>query len=236
MKRWGVIGGFILSFTLTGCGLETVASLPTEPETAQEEVLEAEAEEIPAEEVEEPLRGPQEPRGGFTADEIAAAKENLSKEVENEADEEEVEPAEEVPEESPEDSGEAPDSDDGEEPAGDQSGGSEEDGGEVLEESGDVAPVNTAQHLWGVCTITFYCPCSRCCGSWAGGPTASGAMPSAGRTVACDLPFGTRLLIEGHEYVVEDRGVSGMWVDIFVNDHQEALNRGMYSAEVYIIE
>jgi len=93
-----------------------------------------------------------------------------------------------------------------------------------------------AMHLWGVCTITHYCPCSQCCGSWAGGATASGTTPTAGRTVAADLPFGTRLMINGHEYVVEDRGVGGMWVDIFVNGHQEALNLGMYKAEVYIID
>ena len=93
-----------------------------------------------------------------------------------------------------------------------------------------------AMHLWGVCTITHYCPCSRCCGSWAGGATASGTTPTAGRTVAADLPFGTRLMINGHEYVVEDRGVGGMWVDIFVNGHQEALDLGMYKAEVYIID
>lgn len=93
-----------------------------------------------------------------------------------------------------------------------------------------------SMHLWGTCTITFYCPCGQCCGAWAGGATASGTTPTAGRTVAADLPFGTRLMIEGNEYVVEDRGVGGMWVDIFVNDHQEALNRGMYQTEVFIID
>lgn len=93
-----------------------------------------------------------------------------------------------------------------------------------------------AMHLWGVCTITHYCPCSQCCGAWAGGATASGTTPTAGRTVAADLPFGTRLMINGHEYVVEDRGVGGMWVDIFVNGHQEALDLGMYQTEVYILE
>lgn len=92
-------------------------------------------------------------------------------------------------------------------------------------------------HLWGTCTLTFYCPGSCCCGQWSSGYTASGTLATAGRTVACgDLPFGTRLMIEGHEYVVEDRGVNGMWVDIFVNSHSEACQRGMYQAEVYIID
>ena len=89
---------------------------------------------------------------------------------------------------------------------------------------------------YGECRITFYCPCSSCCGEWAGGPTASGVMPTANHTVAADLPFGTRLLIDGQEYVVEDRGVSGMCVDIYVDDHEEALRRGLYYSEVYIID
>jgi len=91
-------------------------------------------------------------------------------------------------------------------------------------------------HLWGVATITHYCNCAECCGQWAGGGTASGSTPQAGRTVAADLPFGTRLLIGGHEYVVEDRGVSGCWVDIYCDSHSEALARGMYQTEVYIID
>ena len=91
-------------------------------------------------------------------------------------------------------------------------------------------------HLWGVATITHYCNCSACCGQWAGGGTASGTTPTAGRTVAADLPFGTRLLINGQEYIVEDRGVSGCWVDIYCDSHAEACQRGMYQAEVYIID
>jgi 3D (Asp-Asp-Asp) domain-containing protein len=91
-------------------------------------------------------------------------------------------------------------------------------------------------HLWGVATITHYCNCSICCGQWAGGGTASGTTPTAGRTVAADLPFGTRLLINGQEYIVEDRGVSGCWVDIYCDSHAEALARGMYQTEVYIID
>lgn len=91
-------------------------------------------------------------------------------------------------------------------------------------------------HLWGVATITHYCNCSACCGQWAGGGTASGTTPTAGRTVAADLPFGTRLLINGQEYIVEDRGVSGCWVDIYCDSHAEALARGMYQTEVYIID
>ena len=72
---------------------------------------------------------------------------------------------------------------------------------------------------YGNCRITFYCNCSTCCGEWAGSPTASGIMPTSNQTAAADLPFGTRLMIDGEEYVVEDRGVSGMAVDIYVDSH-----------------
>lgn len=89
---------------------------------------------------------------------------------------------------------------------------------------------------YGNCRITHYCNCSICCGKWAGGGTASGAWPSAGRTVANgDLPFGTKLLINGQIYVVEDRGVGAQQIDIYCNSHEEALSRGMYYTDVYII-
>ena len=98
-----------------------------------------------------------------------------------------------------------------------------------------IAPLAEKKTFFGICRITFYCPCSACCGSW-GNATASGVMPTANHTVAngC-LPFGTRIMVDGAEYVVEDRGVGDFEIDIFVNDHQEALNRGLYYADVYIL-
>jgi len=85
------------------------------------------------------------------------------------------------------------------------------------------------------CRITHYCNCARCCGQWAGGPTASGVMPEAGRTVAVDpsvIPLGSEVLINGHIYIAEDTGVRGYWVDIFCASHSEALDRGMFTTEV----
>lgn len=90
--------------------------------------------------------------------------------------------------------------------------------------------------LWGTCTITHYCWCAACNGR-AGHPTASGVNPTVNHTVAtASLPFGTRIMINGQTYVCEDRGVPEMWVDIFVASHAEADARGMYQAEVWIIE
>ena len=90
---------------------------------------------------------------------------------------------------------------------------------------------------FGNCRITFYCPGACCCGQWASGATASGTVATANRTVANgSLPFGTRVLIDGQEYVIEDRGVGGDQFDIFVNSHQEALDRGLYYTDVFILE
>ena len=49
-------------------------------------------------------------------------------------------------------------------------------------------------------TLTAYCNCAQCCGT-AGNLTASGTVPTAGRTVAmAGVPFGTQLLINGTVY------------------------------------
>lgn len=91
--------------------------------------------------------------------------------------------------------------------------------------------------FYGNARITYYCPLSCCCGAFASGNTASGTRATAGRTVASgDLPFGTRLMINGHEYVVEDRGVGAQQIDIFVDTHAEALQRGLHYSDVWIIE
>ena len=91
-------------------------------------------------------------------------------------------------------------------------------------------------HLYGRCRITHYCPCAQCCGK-ADGITASGVPATVGRTVANgSLPFGTRIQINGKEYVVEDRGVGDFTIDVFVAGHQEAWDMGEYYADVYIVD
>lgn len=88
---------------------------------------------------------------------------------------------------------------------------------------------------------TGYCNCSRCCGKWAGGPTASGAMPRAQHTVAVDpavIPLGTRILMNGIEYTAEDTGsgVNGNHIDVYYGDHYTALCHGLQEAEVWILK
>lgn len=90
------------------------------------------------------------------------------------------------------------------------------------------------QHL-GNFTLTAYCSCPVCCGVWSGGPTASGAMPVQGKTVAMGgIPFGTRLIINGEIYTVEDRGTPYGHVDIYMNNHQDACVFGRQQADVYL--
>ena len=85
--------------------------------------------------------------------------------------------------------------------------------------------------------LTSYCACPVCCGVWSGGPTASGAMPAEGRTIAMGgVPFGTKLVIGGNVYTVEDRGTPYGHVDIYKNSHQDALNFGVQYSEVYLAE
>lgn len=78
--------------------------------------------------------------------------------------------------------------------------------------------------------VTAYCPCAKCCGH-ANGYTASGRKATANHTVAApsNLAYGTNLVINGRNYVVEDRGgsVKGNTLDIFVNSHSEALAWGV---------
>ena len=69
------------------------------------------------------------------------------------------------------------------------------------DESGSVESSGSGQGTYlGNFTLTAYCNCAQCCGT-AGNLTASGTVPSAGRTVAmAGVPFGTQLLINGNVY------------------------------------
>lgn len=83
--------------------------------------------------------------------------------------------------------------------------------------------------------MTHFCPCRKCNGANAG-RTASGAPMTVGRTVATgrEFPFGTRLLINGTIYTVEDRGVPNGCVDILVGSHSEAYQRGVFRSDIFV--
>mgnify|MGYP000009584535 CR=1 FL=1 len=95
-----------------------------------------------------------------------------------------------------------------------------------------------------VFTVTHYCGCSKCCGAYSGGSEsvaygASGKRLEVFVSVAVDpsvIPLGTVLHdAEGRLYRAEDTGsgIKGNRIDLFVGDHQEALNMGIREIELF---
>ena len=66
--------------------------------------------------------------------------------------------------------------------------------------------------------------------------TASGAVARTNHTIASNtLPFGTKVKINGIIYTVEDTGdMEGNGIDIYVNDSEEAYNRGTHIVDVEV--
>lgn len=97
---------------------------------------------------------------------------------------------------------------------------------------------NSKKIYLGRYRLTAYCSCSRCCGSWGGRVTSSGTTPTVGRTVACNsIPAGTRVIINGHQYTVEDTGnMNNNVIDIYMASHAQALDFGVQYADVYLAE
>lgn len=97
--------------------------------------------------------------------------------------------------------------------------------------------------------LTAYCGCSKCCGKWGenrpidenGKPivyTANMSIAKEGVTIAADisvLPYGTKVIIDGHEYIVQDRGgsIKENRIDIYFESHQDALNFGVQYKEIF---
>jgi 3D (Asp-Asp-Asp) domain-containing protein len=112
----------------------------------------------------------------------------------------------------------------------------------TTEEPTTEIPLTTVKHEdvpdyrdLGTYKLTAYCSCSKCCGK-SDGITASGTKATAGRTVAAKgIPFGTKLMINGETYIVEDRGVGSGVIDIYFDSHSEALSFGVQYAKVFSI-
>lgn len=90
----------------------------------------------------------------------------------------------------------------------------------------------------GVYKVTAYCACMQCCGK-TNGITASGAKATANHTIAAPstFAFGTKVVINGITYTVEDRGgaIQGNRIDIYMNSHAEALAWGVRYVEVEVL-
>ena len=103
--------------------------------------------------------------------------------------------------------------------------------------------IQAGQSLGNVVT-SAYCSCSICCGQWAGGPTASGVMPTPNHTLAVDasnpfVPMGTKIVMNGTEYKVEDTGAFdqfGVQFDIYFADHATASAWGHQTFEAFLAD
>lgn len=96
-----------------------------------------------------------------------------------------------------------------------------------------------ADQYLGTFHATAYCGCESCSGGHA--LTYSGTIPQPNHTIAADLdlyPLGTKLMIDGIVYTVEDKGsnVVENCIDIFFATHEEALAFGLQNVEVYSVK
>lgn len=87
----------------------------------------------------------------------------------------------------------------------------------------------------GLFTATAYCPNKK-----SSGRTYSGTIPQPQHTISADttiLPLGTKVMIDGIIYTVEDvgSGVKGNKVDIFFSSRAEALNFGRQTKELFAV-
>jgi hypothetical protein len=100
----------------------------------------------------------------------------------------------------------------------------------------------------GEYTVTGFCECEICCGKWAlNRPNgivygSSGVELIPDLSVAAPLPVGTRLQIDGKEYIVHDTTADcivdrydGKVIDIYKPTHKEAWNVGNDKHEVWMV-
>ena len=107
----------------------------------------------------------------------------------------------------------------------------------------ETTTVRVGESLGNVVT-SGYCNCPICCGIWSGGPTASGAYPTANHTLAVDasnpfVPMGTKVVMNGVEYTVEDTGAFaryGVQFDVYYDSHSAASAHGHQTWECFLAD
>lgn len=100
-------------------------------------------------------------------------------------------------------------------------------------------PINAKTIDMGEFKITYYCPCEECSEGY-GRKTATQTCAESERTIAVDpdiIDLGSKVLIDGKEYVAEDvgGGVRGDHIDIFVDCHEETIDNGVKRKQVKVI-
>lgn len=93
--------------------------------------------------------------------------------------------------------------------------------------------------------LTAYCSCSKCCGKWAyNRPNgivygAIGEELKEDYSIAVDpevIPYKTEVIISGKTYKAQDCGgaIKGNRIDVYFEDHNDALEFGVQYAEVFV--
>ena len=104
-------------------------------------------------------------------------------------------------------------------------------------EAVQVPPETTPRLRTIVAEVTAYTASEEECGK-SDGITASGKPVRYGYIASDDLPFGTRVIIDGGVYEVADRFGGGYRnrIDIFMPSRGDAMRFGRRTMEVHIIE
>lgn len=103
----------------------------------------------------------------------------------------------------------------------------------------------------GEFALTAYCPCEKCCGEYGVNRPidengdlivygAYGQRLEDGVSIATDpnvIGFNQEVYINGYVYRVHDTGgnIKGNQIDIYMADHDEAVEFGVQYADVYLI-
>ena len=94
----------------------------------------------------------------------------------------------------------------------------------------------------GEFTITHYCSCELCNGSWVDMPAKNGEPLKENYTIAVDpkvIPLNSFVEINGKRYKACDTGsaIKGNKIDIFVDDHKRCYELGkIKNVEVYLLK
>lgn len=115
----------------------------------------------------------------------------------------------------------------------------------------DLIVLENKKESLGEFKLTAYCSCEKCCGKWAlnrpkddNGKDivygSTGTVLIAGTSIAVDpsvIPYGSQVEINGHTYIAHDTGgaIKGNRIDVYFDNHQDALNFGVQYAEVFLI-
>lgn len=114
-----------------------------------------------------------------------------------------------------------------------------------IETDKEVDTLDTKLVSLGKFKLTAYCSCPICCGEWAyNRPNgvvygAIGEELIEGYSIAVDpniIPYRTEVIINGKTYKAQDCGgaIKGNRIDVYFENHNEALKFGVQYAEVFV--